>query len=153
MELVVMQTRAFNRTSARISDQLVSKEFKSRSRQLGSDESRYRCSIRSLHRSPVVWIEVPPPLIRTGPEHQVPLSVIPSKRCIAPSQRNLWIGIERTDVRPGTGTVLLRIRHSRRVRILGIGWPRIIRQAWVVIHSLRSSHARLTIGRWHWNSG
>src|SRR5690606_15701880 len=37
--------------------------------------------------SPVLRVEVPPPLVGPGPEHQVPLTIVPTQRGIAPAQR------------------------------------------------------------------
>ncbi len=56
---------------------------------------------------------------------EVPESIIPFQRDLAPSQRNLRIGVERTDVWPRRWTVLLGISYGTIVWIGRIAWPSI----------------------------
>src|SRR5689334_4307671 len=49
---------------------------------------------------PVPRIEEPPPPVGPGSEVQVPVPVIPFQLGLPPSERNLGIGIEGTNVRP-----------------------------------------------------
>jgi len=72
----------------------------------------------------------------------VPVSVIPLQLSLAPSQRNLGIRVERTDVRPRRGRILRGIRHRRVVRVLGVGRPRVVRQAGLVVDHVRTSRHR-----------
>src|SRR5579863_9902187 len=63
----------------------------------------------SNSRLPVFRIEEPPPPVGPGTEVQVPVAVVPFQRGLPPSQRNLWVRIERADVRPRRSRVLRRI--------------------------------------------
>ena len=85
---------------------------------------------------PVFWFQEPEPAIRTRTEVEVPVSVVPFQLDLSPSQRNLRIGIERSDVRPGTGTVLLRIAQLSVVRIRSVRRPSVIWQVRHVVNSV-----------------
>ena len=88
---------------------------------------------------PVLRMQEPPPLIGARAEVQIPRTVIPFQLNLPPSQRNLRIGIERSDVRPGTGTVLLRIGDLCVVGIRRIGGPCIRRQTRIVENRRRGA--------------
>ena len=77
---------------------------------------------------PVFGVHEPEPAVRFGIEVQHPVAVVPFQGDLPPAEWNLRIGIERADVRPGAGGILLRILDGRRVRVLGLGWPGVTRK-------------------------
>ena len=95
------------------------------------------CASVVICRLPVLRIQEPPPAVGPRIEVEVPVTVLPFQAHFPPVQRNLRIGIERSDVRPGTGAVLTRIGHGGVVRILGIRRPGVLRNIRIVVDGAR----------------
>src|SRR5690606_20414184 len=66
-------------------------------------------------------------------EVEVPPSVVPFERDFTPAERNLRVGVERTDVRPGGWRVLAGVGDGSIVRVRRVGRPRVARHVRLVI--------------------
>ena len=88
----------------------------------------------------------PPAAARLVFEVQPPPAVVPFQADLAPAQRNLRIGIEGTDVRPGGRRVLLGIGHRGVVRIRGIARPGVARHGRMIVTHRRHDRPRLRRG-------
>ena len=82
-------------------------------------------------------------------EVQVPPAVIPLHGDLTPAKWNLWIGVERPDVRPSRRRILLGIGNTGVVGIGRVTRPSITWHRRVVVASLGNSYIAARRMRWH----
>ena len=80
-------------------------------------------------------------------EVQVPQTVIPFQCDLPPSQGNLRVGIEWSDVRPCRCRILLRIGNSGVVRVRCVAWPSVVRHIGLVVARNATTVAWSTLHR------
>ncbi len=84
------------------------------------------------------------PLLAVG-EVEVPPAVVPFERYLTPSEWNLGVRVERANVGPCTGRVLLGVRQSGVIRATCVAGPSVARHVRLVVAHARGTGGALSL--------